>query len=74
MGSRPSSEVDHGFETHSGQTKDKDYKIGLCCFPTSNAALRSWSKDLLAKISIICLEWRDMSTHTVVYVTLWQSN
>ena len=27
-----SSAVDHGFEPHSGQTKD--YKIGLCCFST----------------------------------------
>jgi hypothetical protein len=34
-----SSAVDHGFEPHSGQTKD--YKIDICCFFGKHAALRS---------------------------------
>jgi hypothetical protein len=37
-----SSAVDPGFELRSGHTKD--YKIGICCFSTKHAALRSKSK------------------------------
>jgi hypothetical protein len=39
------SSVDRGFELRSGQTKD--YNIGICCFSTKQAALRSKSKDEL---------------------------
>ena len=38
-----SSAVDRGFEPWSGQTKD--YEIGLCCFSTKHAVLRSKSKE-----------------------------
>ena len=44
---RASSAVDHGFESRSGQTKD--YEIGICCFYAKHAALRSKSKDWLAR-------------------------
>jgi hypothetical protein len=30
------SEVDHGFEPQSGQTKD--YEIGMCCFSAKHTA------------------------------------
>ena len=42
------SAVDRGVEPRSGQTKD--YDIGICCFSTKYAALRSKSKDWLARI------------------------
>jgi hypothetical protein len=42
-----SSAVDLGFEPFSGQTKD--YNIGNCCFSAKHAALRSKSKDWLAR-------------------------
>jgi hypothetical protein len=35
--------VDRGFESRWGQTKG--YIIGICCFSTNYAALRSKSKD-----------------------------
>ena len=38
-----SSAVDRGFEPRSGQTKD--YKFGICCFPTKHTALRSKSQE-----------------------------
>jgi hypothetical protein len=41
-----SSAVDREFEPRSGQTTD--YKIGICCFFTKDAALRRESKDWLA--------------------------
>jgi hypothetical protein len=43
-----------------GQTKD--YKIGICCFSTKHAALRSKSKDWLARNQNNVSEWSDMST------------
>jgi hypothetical protein len=43
-----SSAVERGFESRSGQTKGKDYKIGICCFSAKLASLRSKSKDWLA--------------------------
>ena len=39
-----SSTVDHRFEPRSGPTRDY-YKIGICCFYTKHAALRSKSTD-----------------------------
>ena len=47
-----SSAVDHGFESGSGQTKH--YKIGICCFFTKQAALRTKSKDWLAQNQEMC--------------------
>ena len=55
-----SSAVDRGFELPSGQTND--YKIGICCFSTKHAALRSKSKDWLARNQNNVSEWSDMST------------
>jgi hypothetical protein len=42
-----SSAVNRGFEPRSGQTKD--YTIGICCVSTKFAAIRSKSKDWLAR-------------------------
>jgi hypothetical protein len=42
-----SSVVDRGFEPRSGQTRD--YEIGICPFFAKHAALRSKSKDRLAR-------------------------
>jgi hypothetical protein len=42
-----SSAVDRGFKPCSGHTKD--YKIDICCFSAKHAALRSKSKDWLAR-------------------------
>ena len=42
-----SSAVDCGFEPRSGPTEE--YKLGMCCFSAKQAALRSKSKDWLAR-------------------------
>ena len=42
-----SNAVDCGFHFRSGQTKD--YKIGICCFSSKQAALKSKSKDWLSQ-------------------------
>ena len=55
-----SSTVDRGFKLRSGQTKD--YKIGICCFSAKHTALRSESKDWLARNQNNVSEWSDMST------------
>ena len=55
-----SSAVDCGFEPRSGQTKD--YKTGICCFSTKNAAFRRKRKDWLARNQNNVSEWCDMST------------
>ena len=60
-----SSVVDHRFEPRSSQTKD--FKIGICCFPTKHAALRSKSKDWLAQNQNNVSEWSDMSTHRLLF-------
>ena len=44
--------VDRGLESRSGQTKD--YKIDICCFSAKHAALRSKSKDWLARNQNMC--------------------
>ena len=51
--------VDHGFEAWSGQIKD--YEVGICCFSTKHAAVRSKSKDWLARNRNNVSEWNDMS-------------
>ena len=60
-----SSAVDRGFEPRSGQTKD--YKIGIYCFSAKHAALRSKSKDWLARIQNNVSEWSDMSIRGLLY-------
>ena len=60
-----SSVVDRGFELRSGQTKD--YTIGLCCFSAKYAALRSVSKDWLARNKNNVSEWSDMSTRGLLF-------
>ena len=54
-----SSAVDRGLESRLSQTKD--YKIGICCFSTKNVALRSKSKDWLARNQNNMSEWSNMS-------------
>ena len=53
------------FEPRSGQTKD--YKIGICCFFAKHAALRSKSKDWLARNQNNVSEWGDMSIHGLLF-------
>ena len=53
-----SSAVDRRFNPRSGQTKD--YKIGICYFSAKPAALRSKSKDWLARNQNNVSEWGDM--------------
>ena len=60
-----SSVVDREFEPWSSQTKD--YKIGICCFSVKNAALRSKSKDLLARNQNNVSERSDMSTRGLLF-------
>ena len=55
-----SSAVDRRFEPRPGQAKD--YKIGICCFSTNQAALRRTSKDWLVRNQDNVCEWSDMST------------
>jgi hypothetical protein len=45
--------VDQEYESRSGQ--NKDYTIGIYCFPAKHTALRKKSKDSLARI--MCLSW-----------------
>ena len=59
-----SSAVDRGFEPRSGKTKD--YKIGICCFPSKHAALRRKSKDRLARNQDNVSEWGDMYIHRLL--------
>ena len=59
------SVVDRGFEPRSGQIKD--YKIGICCYPTVHAALRSKSKDWLVLNQDNVSEWSDMSTRGMLF-------
>ena len=49
--------VDRGLEPCSSQTKD--YKIGICCFSTKHAALRSKSKDWLSRNQNNVSKWSD---------------
>ena len=62
-----SREVECGLETRPGQTKY--HKIGMCCFSSKYAALRSKtkSKDWLAWKQNNVPEWRDMSTRGLLF-------
>ena len=53
------STVDFRFEPQSGQTED--YKFGICCFSTKNAALRRKRKDWLARNRDNVSEWDGIS-------------
>ena len=53
-----SSAEDRGIDPRSGQTKD--FKIGICCFSAKHAALRSKSKDWLARNQDNVSEWSNM--------------
>jgi hypothetical protein len=60
-----SSVIDQGFKPWSSQSKD--YKIGICCFSTKNAALWSKSKDWLAWNQYNVSGWNDISTHILLF-------
>jgi hypothetical protein len=60
-----SSVVDRGFKPRSGQTNE--YKIGICCFSTKHTALRSESKDWLARNQNNVSEWSDMSIRGLLF-------
>ena len=59
-----SSVVDRGFEPRSGQTED--YKSGIFGFSTKHAALRSKSKDWLARNQNNVSELSDISTRRLL--------
>ena len=60
-----SSAVDRGFDPRYGQTKD--YKIGICCFSAKHSALRSKTKDWLARNQNNVFEGSDMSTRGLLF-------
>jgi hypothetical protein len=60
-----SSAVDRGLESRSGKTKD--YKSGICCFSAKHTALRSKSKDWLARIQNNVSKWSDMSSRRLFF-------
>jgi hypothetical protein len=57
--------VDRRFQPRSGQTKDNT--IGMCCLSAKHAALRSKSKDWLARNQYNVSEWNDMSTRRLLF-------
>ena len=57
----PSSAVDLGFEP------DQDYKNGICCFSAKYAALRSKSKDWLARNQNNVSEWSNMPIRGLLF-------
>ena len=59
------SAVNRGFEPRSGQTKD--YKIGIRCFSAKHVALRSKSKDWLARNQNNLSKWSDMSIRGLLF-------
>ena len=61
----PSIVVDRRFESWSGHTKG--YKIGICCFSAKYAALRSKSRDWLARNQDNVSEWSNMSTSGLLF-------
>ena len=60
-----SSAVYRGFEPRLDQIKD--YKTGICCFPAKHTALRSRSKDWLARNQNDVSKWSDTSTHRLLF-------
>ena len=59
------SAVARGFELWSCQ--NKDYEIGICCFSTKHAALRSKNKDWLARNQNNVVEWSDLSIRGLLF-------
>jgi hypothetical protein len=57
--------LDRQFEHQSGQTKD--YKICICCISAKHVALRGQNIDWLSWIQNNVSEWRDMSTHGLLF-------
>ena len=67
------SAVDHWFEPGLSQTKN--YEIGICCFSAKHTALRSQSKDGLARKQDNVSEWSNMSSCGLFSeLALYQSN
>ena len=60
-----SSVVDRGVEPRLDQTKN--YDIGIYCFSAKHAALRSKSKNWLARNRNNVSEWKDMSTRRLLF-------
>jgi len=60
--------VDHGFKLRSGQIED--YNIGICCFFSKDAGLKSKSKDLFARNQNSMLDCSNMSTRTFGFSAL----
>jgi hypothetical protein len=60
-----SNAVGRELESRSGQTKD--YKIGIYCISTKHAALRSKSKDRLARNQNNVSEWGYMSIRGLLF-------
>ena len=61
----PSSEVNCVFEPRSGQTKD--YKTGICCFSSKQAALMSKIKDCLARNQDNATKFGDMAISGLLF-------
>jgi len=59
------SAVDHGFEPQTGQPRD--FEIDICCFSAEHAALRSESKNWLARNQDDVSEGSDMATHRLLF-------
>jgi hypothetical protein len=67
-----SSVVNSGFQPRSDETKD--YKIDICYFSAKRTALRSKSKDWLARNQNNASEWSDMLLDfNVIPGSVWQS-
>ena len=62
-----SSTVDRGFEPQSDQ--NKDYAIGMFCFSSNHAVLRSKVNDCWAPDQDNMSEWSDMSIRELVSVS-----
>jgi hypothetical protein len=60
-----SSAVDRGFEPRPGLTKDN--KIGMCCFSAKHVAIRSKSKDWMARNQNNVSMWSDMSIRGLLF-------
>ena len=60
-----SSAVDRGFDPKLGQMKD--YNISISCFSAKHAALRSKSKDWLARNQKNVSEWSDTPTRGLLF-------
>jgi hypothetical protein len=67
-----SSAIDCGYELRSCQSKE--YKIGICCFSTKNAALRRKSKDWLARNQNNVSQRSDISTQWLLLAHLAKGN